>query len=148
MPEVQEQLLAVVNQLKADVIASMQQHDRYVTGRTAEALEVTDIGENAAALWAPLYIDALEKGRGPTGTGVTKSDPDLYERIKEWCAAKGIDKRAAWPITQKIHREGYAGKPGVLTEPLSDENLNKRMQEGLGTLAFLYAHELADSLKV
>lgn len=147
MKEQENLLQQVTERLKFDVIHSMQSNGRYATGKTIAGLE-TSTTDSKSLLLGPDYIDILESGRQPTRKGAPASEPNLLSRIKEWCAAKGIDERAAWPITQKIHREGYEGKPGVLTEPLSGENVNRRVNEVMEQLAQLVQTEIADSLMI
>ena len=127
-------LTEMVDTIKNDVINSIQAKGKYATGSTVKALEIS-ASPNNVQLLAPEYIDALEKGRKPTGPDAAKGDPTVFERIKEWCAAKGIDEKFAYAITKNIHEKGYPGTPGVLTEPLSDDNINKRMDTFLDQLA-------------
>lgn len=117
-----------IDAIKTDVINSIQANGRYATGQTVKELTPV-ISDNYAALLAPEYIDALEYGRKPTRPNAPTGDPTVFERIQEWCAAKGItDKGAAYAITKNIHKNGYPGKPGVLTEPLSDDNINAKLK--------------------
>ena len=126
----------LVTNIYNDIILSLEANGRKATGKTAEALQVVQNGFKVE-LEAPGYIDILETGRGPTSPDAPPGNPTVFEMIKEWCAAKGIDEKFAYPITQKIHKEGYAGRPGLLSNPLSDDNVDKRATEAAGALADL-----------
>jgi hypothetical protein len=134
----------LVESIKTDVINSLQAKGRYATGQTVKALEVAENGSQVQLL-APEYIEILETGRPPTSPNAPKGDPTVFERIQEWCDAKGIDQKAAWAITQNIHKNGYKGKPGVLTEPLSDQNIDKHATDIADQLATLI---ITQSLKI
>lgn len=128
MPDNLQILSDFIDTIKNDVIHSMQANNRVGTGDTIK--ELTEVvSDDYAALLAPWWIDAQEYGRGPTSaTGpYQQSDPSFIERLKLWCVSKGIEPGAAYAIKKKIDKEGYAGKPGVLTEPLSDDNINMRL---------------------
>lgn len=130
----------MVDAIKIDVINSMQSTGRYATGQTIKQIETVE-RDGKVQLLAPDYVDILERGRGPTSPNAPRAEPSVYDRIKQWCAAKGIDTNAAYPITRAIHKYGYKSKPGVLTEPLSDDNINKRANEVAGKLANLLITE-------
>lgn len=147
MGRFEELLTPVFDVIKEDVINSMHANNRVATGETMREIEVRLL-PNKIQLLAPEYIDALEQGRKPTRSGAPASDPTLSERLKAWCRARGIDENRRFAIARKIHREGYKGTPGVLTEPLSDQNVNSRMDEALGKASQLMAKEFADTLKV
>lgn len=142
MPNPQPILTDLINNIKTDVINSMQSKGRYATGETVAALE-TVVNDDTGQLLAPAYIDALELGRGPTSPGATAGDPPLIDKIKEWTAAKGIDINP-YAITKQIHKQGYPGKPGVLTEPLSDDNINMRVDEAMEIYSDQLAKEVLD----
>lgn len=120
--------------VKVDLVHSLQSHNRVASGKTIEAIEQVDEGEKSSLL-VPKYVDYLEKGRPPTSPDAPKGDPTVFDQIQEWVAHKGIPIGAAWAITQNIHKNGYPGTPGVLTTPLSDDNLNKRADEAASNLA-------------
>jgi len=128
MPDNIDILTSFVDTIKNDVIHSMQANNRVGTGDTIK--ELTEVaGDDYVALLAPWWIDAQEYGRKPTSpTGPYQiSDPSFIDRLKAWCAAKGIVQGAAYAIKKKIDKEGYEGKPGVLTEPLGIDNINMRL---------------------
>src|SRR5690242_18531792 len=95
-------LRELVETVKTDVINSMQAKGRYATGQTIKALEITE-WDGQVQLLAPGYVDHLDRGRGLTSPNAPRSEPSLKDRIKEWCAAKGIDEAAVYPITMSIH---------------------------------------------
>ncbi len=120
----------LITSIKTDVINSLQSKGRNATGETIANL--TDVvADNYAALLAPWWIDALEVGRKPTSQGATQGTPPMIDNIKAWCEAKGIDVGFAWAIKKSIDKNGYPGKPGVLTEPLAlaDTHINNASQQ-------------------
>lgn len=135
-----------MNNLKTDVINSIQANGRYATGETVAALEVTVEGETGQLL-APAYIDALEYGRKPTSPGAATGNPTVFEQVEKWITAKGLDLNP-YAVTKNIHKHGYPGKPGVLTEPLSDDNVNKRIDESMEAYADQQAKEVLDMFNV
>jgi hypothetical protein len=140
-------LKQIPDALIVDLTHSIQAKGKSASGKTIEALE-SAATDHTAQLLAPAHINALEFGRKPTSPGAPKGDPTLYDIIVEWCGVRGIDEGAAWPITKHIHEFGYAGTPGVLTEPLSDQNVNKRVDETVGKLATLLTTTLANQLHI
>ena len=145
-----------IEAIKLDIVNSIQEKGRYATGETIRKIEHVD-EELRSILYGPAYIDALEFGRKPTSPGAPAGNPTVYDQIQIWAAAKGIPEFVSadgkqinvWrAITEKIHRYGYPGKPGVLTEPLSDENINNRLQETLDQIATLTATNVAQSLHI
>lgn len=129
-------LTDLVTGIKNDVIMSLQAAGRVASGGTIKKLIVVQ-NNDKVQLEAPGYIGFLETGRGPTSPNAPAGDPTLFVRIQDWCSDKGIDQKLAYPITQKIHKQGYAGKPGVLSEPLSDNNINRRADAAVGFLSDL-----------
>ena len=134
--------------IKEDLIHSLQSYKRVATGRTIEALEQVD-EDRRSTLYGPEYIDNLEFGRKPTPEGTPAGDPTLVEAISNgWLQARGIPLGKAWAVANSIHKNGYSGTPGVLTTPLGDDNINKRLDETVNQLAELTAVEIADSLHI
>lgn len=124
----------LIEAIKTDVINSMQAKGRNATGETIAALESVLTPDNGQLL-ASWWIDALEVGRKPTSQGAIQGEPPMIDNIKAWCEAKGIDVSLAWAIKKSIDKNGYPGTPGVLTEPLSDDNVNMRLDEATSKMA-------------
>ncbi len=136
MEDQERQILTdLINSLKTDVINSMQAKGRFASGETIAALETAEIDEQIQLL-APWWIDALEVGRQPTSPNAPAGDPTVFEEIQKWIAAKGLDLNP-YAVTKNIHKKGYPGKPGVLTEPLYDYNVDQRATEAAENLASL-----------
>jgi hypothetical protein len=133
--------------IKEDLIHSLQTNDRVASGKTIETLEQVDM-DHRSYLEANAYIENLEFGRPPTSPDAPKGDPTLFDEIQEWVGTRGIPLGAAWAITQQIHEKGYPGTPGVLTTPLSEENINDRLDQTMGDLADITAANIAESLHV
>jgi hypothetical protein len=139
-------LVEFTEAVKVNVINSMQAKGRMATGQTANAIASVKTPDGAQ-LQAPEYIEALEKGRAPTRPGAPKADPPLVDRIEAWLTAKGLDYNK-YAVTKSIHKNGYPGKPGVLTEPLSEENVGNLLDQKLGKLADIVATNLLNDLNI
>jgi hypothetical protein len=125
-----QQLIQFLELIKADVINAMQARGIDATHQTAKQLSITTDG-NTLQLALPGYMQLLETGRGPTSTNAIAGDPPMIQRIQQWCREKGIPDKAAWAIKKSIDKKGYKGKPGILSEPLSDDNINSRLEMAL-----------------
>lgn len=139
----------VGNAIMAELIASMHRYGRVASGRTINAIELHVEGDSRMYISGPAYIFALEKGRKPTGaTGPFPRYGGLTfkESLKLWMAAKGIEAKAFYPIYRSINKKGFAGTPGVLTQPLSDQAIDKALDSNLGVLANLYVQQIANEL--
>jgi hypothetical protein len=137
------QLTIFLHSLKTDIINSMQAKGSYGSGRTAKEITITTEG-NKAQLQIPFVLQVLEKGRGPTGKNARPGSPPMIDRIKQWCQEKGIPEREAWAIKKSIDKYGFKGKPGLLTEPLSPENIDQRLKSVMTNMA----NELIGSIKL
>ena len=113
--------------LKADLLASLQSHQKFATGQTAAQITITTDG-NSARLQFPGYLPLLETGRKPTSPNAQPADPPMIQRIQQWCDAKGIPANAAWAIKKSIDKNGFKGIPGLLSNPLSDDNINQHLE--------------------
>ena len=140
-----DQLILFLELLKTDVINSMQANDRFATGQTVQQIMIVENDDNVQ-LQFPDYMMALETGRAPTSAGAMQGNPPMIGRIQQWCQAKGISDKAAWAIKKSIDKKGYPGKAGILTEPLSDENINMRLDPTLDDMATLISKELMNEL--
>lgn len=145
MADVQKQLFEVVKELRFDLISSFALANRVATGRTEEQIEAVAT-DHDAQLSGPWWIYALQDGRKPTRPDAPTGDPTLFEQIKIWCAAKGIDEKLAYPITRHIHKFGYPGTPGLIDKPLSDDNIDRVMNKQLGFMADIFQAEVSRSI--
>lgn len=136
-----------VERIRTGVVLSMQSFDRIGTGNTIKEMTVVS-NPDGAKLEAPYYIDDLETGRKGMYQPPKDRPPASLERIREWCIAKGINAGAAHAIKKKIDRVGYSGKPGVLSQPLSDEVVDPIIDEALGKIALIVGKEVNDLIKV
>lgn len=134
-------LIQFLELLKTDVINAMQANGKYATGQTAKRLIVVDNGANVQ-LQLPGYIQLLETGRGPTSSNPVAGDPPMIQRIQQWCRAKGIPDKAAWAIKKSIDKKGFKGIAGLISEPLSDDNINERLNPIMDTIADQISEEL------
>lgn len=136
------QLTIFLDALKTDIINSMQAKGSYGNGQTAKAITITG-NDNKAQLQIPFVLQVLEKGRGPTSKNANPGSPPMIERIRQWCREKGIPEREAWAIKKSIDKHGFKGKPGLLSEPLSPENIDRRLKPVIEAIT----KNLADSIK-
>lgn len=114
----EQEILELLNSLGEDVLEQMRGiirlNGNIATGNlyrtlSAKGIKVGD-GKYTLLLTMPFYGKFIDKGRKPTRQNTPQGNPTLYEEIKKWTKLKGIPEEAAWPITQKIHKEGF--KPG------------------------------------
>jgi len=123
----------LLTNIKTDLINSLQA--KGITGtQTINQIQITTDGDSQQ-LQIPGYLQILETGRGPTPKNAPPGNPPMIQRIQQWCQAKGIPLKAAWAIKKKIDKVGYPGKPGILTDPLSDDNINLRLDESSAQIA-------------
>jgi len=131
--------------LKADVIHSLQSNGKIATGQSAQQITIVNDG-GKAQLQLPGYLHILETGRAPTGPNPIAGSPPMIDRIKEWCAAKGIPDKAAWAIKKSIDKNGYKGTLGILSEPLSDDNINLRLNPATENIADTFTQQIVNSI--
>ncbi|MFI5162938.1 MAG: hypothetical protein ACHQHN_16775 [Sphingobacteriales bacterium] len=112
--------------LKTDVIHSLQANGKIATGQSAQQITIVN-NNDGSQLQLPGYMEILETGRAPTGPNPIAGNPPMIDRIKAWCAAKGVPDKAAWAIKKSIDKKGYKGTPGILSEPLGNDNINLRL---------------------
>ena len=140
-----DQLIQFLELIKTDVINSMQAKGKMATGQTAQQISIETDGDKAQ-LTLPGYIQALETGRAPTSKNALPGNPPMIDRIKQWCQAKGIPDKAAWAVKKSIDKKGYPGMPGILSEPLGDDNINLRLNQVTGPMADEIAQKIVDSV--
>ncbi len=139
------QLSIFLDSLKTDLINSMQAKG-VGSGSAANNITVTTNGDQAQ-LQIPGYLQIAESGRGPTSKNAPKSNPPMIQRIQQWCREKGIHDREAWAVKKAIDKHGFKGKPGLLTEPLSDENIELRLKAVMDKIADELMNSLTEMIK-
>jgi len=122
-----DHLTTLITTLKTDLINSLQSKG-ITSNQTIEQIKVINNG-NQQQLQIPGYLQIVETGRGPTSSNPVPGNPPLIQRIQQWCREKGIPDKAVWAIKTKIDKVGYAGKPGTLSQPLGDDNVNNRLDQ-------------------
>ena len=142
-----DHLISFLESLKTDLIHSMQVQGKYATGQIAQQITVSTDGNNAQ-LQLPGYLQLLETGRSPTGKSALPGNPPMIDRIKQWCQAKGIPDKAAWAIKKSIDKKGFPGTPGILSEPLSDANINLRLSQNTNPMADDIVQSIVDSIEL
>ena len=134
LPMNNNQLTLFLESIRSDLINSMQAKGSGASGETISQMTITTEGDKAQ-LQIPGFLQTLEAGRGPTSKNTMPGVPPMIQRIKQWCQAKGIPERETWAIKKVIDKKGFKGKPGILTEPLSDENISLRLKPVMQSLA-------------
>jgi hypothetical protein len=142
-----DHLITFLETLKTDVINSLQANGKYATGQTAKEITVVEDGNNLQ-LQLPGYVQELETGRGPTSKNAAPGTPPMIQRIQQWCRAKGIPDKAAWAIKKAIDKNGYKGVPGIITEPLSNENIDMRLSPLMNNIADEVIEEITKQLSI
>ncbi len=133
--------------LKTDVIHSLQANGKIATGQSAQQITVVNDCDKAQ-LQLPGSLHILETGRAPTGPNPIAGNPPMIDRIKEWCAAKGIPDKAAWAIKKSIDKNGYKGTPGILSGPLGEDNINRRLSPATEEMASTIVQNIIDSINL
>ncbi|HEY9003358.1 MAG TPA: hypothetical protein VIM89_18525 [Mucilaginibacter sp.] len=132
--------------LKADIIHSLQSNGKYATGQTAQQITIDASDSDNPQLQLPAYLQILETGRSPTSPNAIPGSPPMIDRIKQWCQVKDIPDKAAWAIKKSIDKKGFKGTPGILSEPLSDANIDLRLDQVINPMADEIAQQIIDSL--
>jgi hypothetical protein len=140
-----DHLTNFLGSLKTDLIHSMQAKGKYATGQTAQQI-IIEGDANNYQLNLPAYIQALETGRSPTGKNAIPGSPPMIDQLKQWCEAKGISDKAAWAIKKSIDKKGYRGTPGIISEPLSDANINLRLNQAADPMADALVQQIVNSI--
>jgi hypothetical protein len=138
-----DQIIQFLETLQTDVMNSLQAAGSNATGQTAKMITIVQNGDSVQ-LQLSGYMQLLETGRGPTSSDAVAGDPPMIQRIQAWCQAKGIPDKAAWAIKKAIDKNGYKGKPGILSEPLGDDNIALRLDPVLADAASLLVAELLE----
>lgn len=138
-PEI-TQLLEI---LKTDLTNSLQ--TKNITN--TQNITITTNGETQQ-LQIPGYLQIVETGRKPTSKNAQPGTPPMIQRIQQWCREKGIPDKAAWAIKKKIDKVGFPGKPGLLTDPLGDENINAKLEQTLEQMANNISTQILNALPI
>jgi hypothetical protein len=121
-----DHLQTFLQTLKEDLIKSLQLNGKSVSAQTISQLVITENGD-ALNLQIPAYLQLLETGRGPTGKNAMPGNPPMIQRIQQWCRNRGIPDKAAWAIKKSIDKKGFKGIDGIISIPLSENNINTRL---------------------
>lgn len=141
-----DHLTTFITNLKTDLINSLQ--SKGITG-TQTIAQINEVNNgNRHQLQIPAYLQIVETGRRPTSQNPIPGDPPMIVRIKQWCAEKGIPDKAAWAIKKKIDKVGYAGKPGTLSGPLGDENINLRLTQASEEIAVELLTQILNTINI
>jgi hypothetical protein len=137
------EITQLLESLKTDLINSLQ--TKNITN-TQEIKIITN--DQTQQLQIPSYLQIVEIGRKPTSKNAQPGNPPMIQRIQQWCRDKGIPDKAAWAIKKKIDKVGFPGKPGLLTDPLSDDNINKKLDQTLTQMANNISNQILNALPI
>lgn len=112
-------LTKIGNEIVSRLGVSLDKYRRTATGDTKKSLE--SISEpNRLRILAREHIQTLEYGRDPTpGTNVMPSR-EFVAKIQRWLDARG-KSWSAFAVARSIHKKGFVGTPGVLTDVINDQ---------------------------
>jgi hypothetical protein len=139
----QPEITQFLESLQTDLINSLQtknitntQRIKIITNYQTQQLQI------------PSYLQIVETGRAPTSKNAQAGNPPMIQRIQQWCLEKGIPAKAAWAIKKKIDKMGYPGKPGLLTDPLGDDNINTKLEQSLEQMADNISNQILNALPI
>lgn len=132
----------LLESLKTDLTNSLQSKNV-----NPQQITITTNG-NTSQLSIPAYLQIVETGRKPTSKNPQPGNPPMIQRIQQWCLEKGIPDKAAWAIKKKIDKLGYPGKPGLLTDPLGDDNINTKLDQTLEQMADNITNQILNALPI
>jgi hypothetical protein len=133
-------LIQVPEQLGEDLKQSLIRNNRVATGETNRQIESIQTVDSAQ-LVAPDYIEDLEFGK----KAGSRSD---YGSLDRWIRARGLQEE--WTpkdLDNHIFKFGWEGTKGVISEPLSDKNINDYLDINLEQLAIMIETKITDSIK-
>lgn len=135
--------------IQKDLRENLRKHNRNASGRTSDSINF-EVSENKDGILFQIVANSnirnLQEGRGKTeksGSGGVKRG------IAQWIKDKGIkseikDSSLIFLITRKIHREGYKGTQGLISDVINDE-LIESVQKAV---ADLESKEFSKNIKV
>lgn len=136
------EITQLLETLKTDVTNSLQSKNI-----NPQNITITT-NDNTAQLHIPSYLQIVETGRKPTSKNAQPGNPPMIRRIQQWCREKGIPEKAAWAIKKKIDKYGYHGKPGLLTDPLGDDNINTKLNQTLEQMTDNLTSQILNTLPI
>ena len=137
------EITQLLESIKTDLTNSLQ------TKGITNTQEITITNNNQSQqLNIPSYLQIVETGRKPTSKNAQPGNPPMIVRIQQWCREKGISDKAAWAIKKKIDKYGYPGKPGLLTDPLGDDNINTKLDQTLEQMANNITNQILNALPI
>jgi len=139
----QPEITQFLESIKTDLINSLQAKNITNT----QSITITG-DDQTQQLQIPSYLQIVETGRKPTSKNAQPGNPPMIQRIQQWCRDKGIPDKAAWAIKKKIDKMGYPGKPGLLTDPLGDDNINAKLEQTLEQMADNISNQILNALPI
>jgi len=160
MPTTQEILIAEFEKLRVDLIKAYDAKGMRASGKSADSLEVVDVGLESVKLIGDRQFEQLEAGRNPTKSGPGAGQGKLIDIIKQWIKDKGIvsdikndndNSTLAFLITRKIHREGWKrekhGGVNLVSEVITDARIQSIINKVGAELTLTIVTRLQDELK-
>lgn len=114
-----QRLGQAVNALKQ----SLKDSNRVATGKTRDSIKstVTVSGSKVVGMiTASEVLGIIETGRKATGGQPTGSSV-WFDSLREWVRARGLPEESVYPIFKKIHKEGWEGTAGLITDIINEQ---------------------------
>ena len=128
-----EILTKYADEIKKNFISEYIRTGRKASGRLEREIR-TNIRDNGFDVVAPSYSSFFIGGRGKTRANAPKSDVPLYVRLRQWMKDKGIIGNE-YALAQKIHKEGYKGKPEIFDDSVPKDLLTRISDEFFGVIS-------------
>jgi hypothetical protein len=157
METIEDVLKAYGKDYVDDLRGALASAGRNASGSTSESIVFdvtrTSVGDYNLKVEANSSILALEFGRNPTSSS---GNGEVRRKIEQWINARGIQGEArngkpapskdalVFMITRKIHRDGFAGTAGLLTDVINDESTMDALLEDLSEVALQNVFEVID----
>lgn len=110
LKKIKQRLLDAENRIKANIVKL----NAVASGELLKSVKAVEEGKRIY-IEINQYAKYLEEGRKPTVNG---GDGEVLRAIKRWTKYKGLPEEAAYPITKKIHEEGYEAKGDIYSNEI------------------------------
>lgn len=131
----------LINTFGQDVIQEMKS-ELQSNGSIATSQLINSLNYKYATSLEKVLVQFLSEDYGKyIETGRKPGAYPPLSKIKQWCAVKGIPKRAALPIARKIYRFGIKPKPFLL------KSVDKKKQDFVVGLLEVYEQEIIAEIK-
>lgn len=127
------QLIAFLGAIKSDIIHALQENSIAHAGQIAKQITV-DGSLVHAKLQLPGYLQFIKTGKSPGKATAAQLKPPVMQRLKHSQRKKGISANAVPEIEQAIKGPGLEPQPSIISSPLSEININSRLNPCLNEI--------------